>query len=134
MRLASDPNLYNIPAINYPIGHELTEVDSVEEAKELKPVLVAAKPVDELPTRDELVSYACELTGLPDAGLMKTALYETFGKENVPFVTVIEMIQVITQIYEANEAAKFNDDKECKESGKSQTKQPDDTKNPSTKL
>ena len=92
MRLASDPNLYNVPAINYPIGHELTEVDSAEEAKELKPVLVAAKPVDELPNRDELVSYACQLAGLEDAGLMKTALYDTFGKEDVPFVTVIEMI------------------------------------------
>jgi len=45
---------------------------------------------------------------------MKTALYETFGEETVPFVTVIEMIQVITQIYEANEAARFIDNEERK--------------------
>lgn len=46
VRLASDPNLYNIPAINYPIGHELKEIDSFEETKEMKPVLIAAKPDD----------------------------------------------------------------------------------------
>lgn len=75
MRHVSDPCLYNRPAIDFVIGHELKGIESGEEVKELKPIPVAVKSSDELPTRDELVSYACEMAGLPDAGLMKTALY-----------------------------------------------------------
>jgi hypothetical protein len=86
---------------------------------------VAAKPTDELPTRDELVSYSCELSGLPDAGLMKKALHETFGKEAVPFVSVIEMMQVICQIYEANEIEKLDSREESKGVGKPKGESPD---------
>jgi len=55
-----------------------------------------SKADPDFPTRDELVSYATEISGLPDPVLMRKALYETFGNDHVPFESVNEMLQVIT--------------------------------------
>ena len=124
VRLAADPG--SSAAIDFPIGHSLKEVEGepeeeVKEKKEekgQKPLLLTKGDNDELPTRDELISYACEITGMPNQSLMKTALHETFGSDRVPFVSINEMLQVIMSIYETNEVAQLVDLEESKDVGK----------------
>lgn len=58
-------------------------------------------------SRQEIVAYACQLTGLPDFQIMDSAIEETFGKEDLPIYVVDEMIQVIAQIYETNEVKRI---------------------------
>lgn len=98
VRLASDPNLYNRPAIDFPIGHNLQEVDApdLETTVSTKKESTLSKADPDFPTRDELISYASEISGLPDPVLMRKALYETFGNDHVPFGSANEMLQVIT--------------------------------------
>lgn len=112
VRHRTDPG--NQPIAMCPIGHELFEIDGYDEQEEKKEeckkqaIIDLVKSDQDVPTRKELVSYACTVAGLPDAELMRTALFETFGNEDVAYETFTEMLQVVTQIYESYEVAKVS--------------------------